>query len=318
MPGHVPPIQVAPGGVLERPGRIEAALDFVRLAGAAPGGDGLHGARRRRRGRARHAAARRSRASTSCASCRSPRWCSTGCAASCSSSALAERELDSAYGGRFRAIVYRNEVDDSEHMALVRGRPRPRRAGAGAGALAVPDRRRPGLATLRLRRAARGRGAHDRRAGPRRARLPAPGGSRHRAREQDPRLRAAGPGPRHRRGEPRARLQGRPARLRHQRADPARPRRHERPAADQQLAQDRAASPATASRSPSACRSRCRRTTATSATCAPSRRSSATCSPGSREPTDRAGRTPESRDRRQADGVRACGSRSWWRASIAR
>src|SRR5690606_14100574 len=36
-----------------------------------------------------------------------------------------EKELESAYGGRFRAIAYRNKVDDSEHMALVRGRPKP-------------------------------------------------------------------------------------------------------------------------------------------------------------------------------------------------
>jgi len=35
-PGHVFPIRARPGGVLERPGHTEAAVDLVRLAGASP------------------------------------------------------------------------------------------------------------------------------------------------------------------------------------------------------------------------------------------------------------------------------------------
>ncbi len=35
-PGHVFPLVAAGGGVLERPGRLEAAVDAVRLAGLAP------------------------------------------------------------------------------------------------------------------------------------------------------------------------------------------------------------------------------------------------------------------------------------------
>jgi 3,4-dihydroxy 2-butanone 4-phosphate synthase/GTP cyclohydrolase II len=38
---------------------------------------------------------------------------------------LDETELEVAGGGRFRAIAYRNKVDQSEHLALVRGRLRP-------------------------------------------------------------------------------------------------------------------------------------------------------------------------------------------------
>jgi len=34
---------------------------------------------------------------------------------------VAEREIESALGGRFRAIVYRNDLDRDEHMALVAG-----------------------------------------------------------------------------------------------------------------------------------------------------------------------------------------------------
>ena len=38
MPGHVFPLRAKPGGVLERAGHTEAAVDFARLAGLYPGG----------------------------------------------------------------------------------------------------------------------------------------------------------------------------------------------------------------------------------------------------------------------------------------
>ena len=37
-PGHVFPLEARPGGVLERPGHTEAAVDLARLAGLAPAG----------------------------------------------------------------------------------------------------------------------------------------------------------------------------------------------------------------------------------------------------------------------------------------
>lgn len=37
-PGHVVPLRARPGGVLERPGHTEAALDLTRLAGLTPAG----------------------------------------------------------------------------------------------------------------------------------------------------------------------------------------------------------------------------------------------------------------------------------------
>jgi 3,4-dihydroxy-2-butanone 4-phosphate synthase len=37
-PGHIFPIRAVPGGVLERPGHTEAAVDLTRLAGLTPGG----------------------------------------------------------------------------------------------------------------------------------------------------------------------------------------------------------------------------------------------------------------------------------------
>jgi len=36
MPGHIPPLMALSGGVLMRPGRAEAAVDLVRLAGMRP------------------------------------------------------------------------------------------------------------------------------------------------------------------------------------------------------------------------------------------------------------------------------------------
>lgn len=37
-PGHMFPLRARPGGVLERPGHTEAAIDLTRLAGCRPGG----------------------------------------------------------------------------------------------------------------------------------------------------------------------------------------------------------------------------------------------------------------------------------------
>ena len=123
MPGHVPPIQVSQGGTLERPGRIEAALDVVRLAALRPAatvctvldreGDVARGtqliafARKHKLKMVAVDAVIRHRLRSELLVER-----------------LDERELESAYGGKFRAIAYRNKVDDSEHMALVRGRPK--------------------------------------------------------------------------------------------------------------------------------------------------------------------------------------------------
>jgi 3,4-dihydroxy 2-butanone 4-phosphate synthase/GTP cyclohydrolase II len=123
MPGHVPPIQVSLGGVLERRGRVEAALDVVRLAALRPAAtvctvldrDGEVA-----RGTLLIAFARKHKL----------RMVSVDAVvqhrlrSELLVERLDERDLDSAYGGRFRAIAYRNKVDDSEHVALVRGRPR--------------------------------------------------------------------------------------------------------------------------------------------------------------------------------------------------
>ncbi|MFM8409872.1 MAG: GTP cyclohydrolase II [Alphaproteobacteria bacterium] len=120
MPGHVPPIRVSPAGVIDRPGVMEAALDLVRLAGLRPtatvctvldeAGEVARGERlldfARRHGlrvlaveqvllhRLRHEVL---------------------------VERIAETDLQSGLGGPCRAIAYRNPVDLSEHLAVVRG-----------------------------------------------------------------------------------------------------------------------------------------------------------------------------------------------------
>ncbi|MDG2306007.1 MAG: GTP cyclohydrolase II [Candidatus Binatia bacterium] len=124
MPGHIPPIEVGVGGVMEKPGRMEAALDLVRLAGRAPAAtvctvldeDGEIAAGDALRKFAEEHALRivsvdgvlqhRLRAELLV-------------------ERLDETELESEHGGMFRAIAYRNKVDETEHLALVRGRLRP-------------------------------------------------------------------------------------------------------------------------------------------------------------------------------------------------
>ena len=129
------------------------------------------------------------------------------------------------------------------------GQRRRRRRRARARALRVPDRRRLPLAALRLRRAARVGARDDRGRGPRRAALPRPGGPRDRPAQQAAGLQPPGPGLRHGRRQPRARPAGRPARLRHRRADPRRPRPVDASASSPTTRRRSAGSRATASRS---------------------------------------------------------------------
>src|SRR5918999_687262 len=120
QPGHVFPLKAREGGVLERTGHTEAAVDLARLAGLIPAGviceimndDGTmarlpdlvrfaqyHGMKigaiadlipyRRRYDRIVER--------------------------------VIETELDSLYGGVFRMIVYRNKAEYAEHVALVKG-----------------------------------------------------------------------------------------------------------------------------------------------------------------------------------------------------
>jgi len=124
MPGHVFPVMGRQGGVLVRAGLTEAGIDIVRLAGGKP-------------------------AATVCAILDD----SGNLAGRADLEALAELfelrivevaevvayrlrkeslvhrvadgPITTAFGGKFRTVVYRNDVDAHEHLALVKGRLRP-------------------------------------------------------------------------------------------------------------------------------------------------------------------------------------------------
>lgn len=124
MPGHIPPIEVSVGGVMERPGPMEAAQDLVRLAGRVPAAtvctvldeDGeIAAGRELLRFAETHGLVVVSVEGVLQHRLRTELLVER----------LDETELERAEGGRFRAIAYRNKVDESEHLALVRGRLRP-------------------------------------------------------------------------------------------------------------------------------------------------------------------------------------------------
>ncbi|HET6969698.1 MAG TPA: 3,4-dihydroxy-2-butanone-4-phosphate synthase, partial [Phenylobacterium sp.] len=125
-PGHVFPLVARDGGVLVRAGHTEAAVDISRMAGLNPAGviceimkdDGsmarlpdlvafaqLHGLKI---GTIADLIAYRRRAERQV-------------------ERVLEAPFDSAYGGRFRMVVYRNSIDQTEHMVLTRGRIDPDR-----------------------------------------------------------------------------------------------------------------------------------------------------------------------------------------------
>jgi 3,4-dihydroxy 2-butanone 4-phosphate synthase/GTP cyclohydrolase II len=120
-PGHVFPLVAKEGGVLVRAGHTEAAVDISRMAGLYPAGviceimrdDGtmarlpdlvafaqLHGLKI---GTIADLIAYRRRTERQV-------------------ERVLERPFDSAYGGRFRMVIYRNVLDQTEHVVLTKGK----------------------------------------------------------------------------------------------------------------------------------------------------------------------------------------------------
>ncbi|MCK7516221.1 MAG: SDR family NAD(P)-dependent oxidoreductase [Ignavibacteriales bacterium] len=136
-------------------------------------------------------------------------------------------------------MAFSNNRDGKEHVAIIKG--------DVIGAEDVPVRLHSecltgdAIGSLRcdcrdqLEAALKKIGEH----GTRHGAVPAPGGTRHRADQQDPRLHVAGPGSRHRRGESGARLPRRRARLRRRRAHDPLAQGGVHPTDDQQPEEDR-------------------------------------------------------------------------------
>lgn len=123
-PGHVFPLVAKDGGVLVRAGHTEAAVDISRLAGLQPAGviceimndDGsmarlpelvafaqLHGMKI---GTIADLIAYRRRTERQV-------------------ERVLETPFESVYGGPFRMVIFRNTIDRTEHLALVKGRIEP-------------------------------------------------------------------------------------------------------------------------------------------------------------------------------------------------
>ncbi|MGE5818520.1 MAG: GTP cyclohydrolase II [Deltaproteobacteria bacterium] len=120
IPGHVHPIQARSGGVLARSGRAEASVDLARLAGFKAAGvicqileeDGsvalLPSLER--------LAGRQGFKVLSVASLIAYRIGRESLV-----KRVAEEVFPTIHGGMYKAVVYRNDVDGTEHMALVKG-----------------------------------------------------------------------------------------------------------------------------------------------------------------------------------------------------
>ncbi len=124
MPGHVFPIQVRDGGVLVRSGLPEAAVDLARLAGLQPGAaicTILRDDGELARGEDVTALAGRLHLEiVAVADLVAHRLRHESLVRR-----VTEASIQSEYGGRFHAVVYRSAVDPHEHIALVKGRLRP-------------------------------------------------------------------------------------------------------------------------------------------------------------------------------------------------
>ncbi|MGH7886699.1 MAG: GTP cyclohydrolase II [Candidatus Binatia bacterium] len=120
VPGHVQPLQARSGGVLSRSGRTDASVDLARLAGFKPAGvicqildeDGSIALLPS----LEQLAERQGIKILSVASLISYRLRNESLVAR-----VAEEEFPTLHGGKYRAIIYRNAVDGSEHMALIKG-----------------------------------------------------------------------------------------------------------------------------------------------------------------------------------------------------
>ena len=118
-PGHVHPIRARPGGVLRRVGQTEASVDLARLAGLDPAGViceilNPDGSMARRPQLEKFARAHDLRFIT----------VAQIIAHRLKHERLVHREAEATLPtpwGEWRVIAYRNEVDQHEHVALVRG-----------------------------------------------------------------------------------------------------------------------------------------------------------------------------------------------------
>lgn len=119
-PGHIFPLRAQPGGVLQRAGQTEGSVDFARLAGLSPAGviceimndDGTMS----RVPQLAKFARKHGLKMVTIKDLIQYRMRNE-----CLVTRLATTKIPTAYGGEFTAIAFGNMVDDSLHVALVKG-----------------------------------------------------------------------------------------------------------------------------------------------------------------------------------------------------
>jgi 3,4-dihydroxy 2-butanone 4-phosphate synthase/GTP cyclohydrolase II len=119
-PGHVFPLMAREGGVLERTGHTEAAVDLARLAGLQPAGVICEimnddGTMARRDDLIRFAQMHGLKIGTIADLIAYRRKYDSIVRR------LSETTIDTRYGGEFRTIVYMNKATKAQHVALVKG-----------------------------------------------------------------------------------------------------------------------------------------------------------------------------------------------------
>jgi 3,4-dihydroxy 2-butanone 4-phosphate synthase/GTP cyclohydrolase II len=125
MPGHVFPVAARKGGVLVRAGLTEASIDLMRLAGlqaaaavcAVLRDDGTLARIDDLEALADHLGAK---------IVRIPDLVAHRLRTESLVHRIAERTITARVGGKFRAVIYRNDVDPHEHVALIKGPLRPK------------------------------------------------------------------------------------------------------------------------------------------------------------------------------------------------
>jgi 3,4-dihydroxy 2-butanone 4-phosphate synthase / GTP cyclohydrolase II len=124
MPGHVFPIQIRVGGVLVRAGMAEASADLVRLAGLQPAAAIC--AILRDDGTLAQVEDLEALAQLfDMKMVRIPDLVAYRLRTESLVHRVAEATIEAIVGGKFRAVVYRSDVDPDEHIALLKGKLTP-------------------------------------------------------------------------------------------------------------------------------------------------------------------------------------------------
>ena len=119
-PGHIFPIGARKGGVMQRVGATEAAVDLTRLAGLKPAGvicKILDEAGEMARGES----LRQFSTTHGCSLCAIADLIAYRMRTESFVHRVSEAQMPSRFGGVYQMVVYENDMDDFQHIALIKG-----------------------------------------------------------------------------------------------------------------------------------------------------------------------------------------------------